>query len=200
MANVIYYDPADANVPDRVTSYLKSVNTPSHDKVANTIVNPDLSAVAGVDQKYWKKNPGPGPDVIEMDAAEKEKVDIELLGEDPASITKLDLVKQIKILEVKTSAYRRIAEIPPKDQGWLGFPEWKQRNLTARSLELVKKMVDNPPLTAGEQTELTDIEGLWTQVVAIRDATTTIEGKINALGTVAEVEAFDVEADPAWPK
>ena len=51
--------------------YIKSVNTPDYEG-PDTIVNPDLSSLVGVDVKYWKRS---GNTVVEMDAAEKQAVD-----------------------------------------------------------------------------------------------------------------------------
>lgn len=66
MANVILYDPGDATVANRVTSYLTSVNTP--DYTSNSLINPDLSGVSGVEQRFWKVSDGT---VIEMSVSDK---------------------------------------------------------------------------------------------------------------------------------
>lgn len=57
-----------ASVLHRTTKqYLESVHTPNHDE-ADWIINPDMSAVAGVPEKYWKIT---GDTVSEKDASEK---------------------------------------------------------------------------------------------------------------------------------
>lgn len=71
MANVIEYDPADPIVVNRVIAYLKSVNTPDYG-AGNYLVNPNLSAVSGIDEKYWKVDT---VSVVEMNTAEKEAID-----------------------------------------------------------------------------------------------------------------------------
>ena len=64
-----------ANVINRTTKqYLRSVNTPDF-PVEDWIINPDLSALESVPQKYWKVV---GDTVVEMDQAEKDAVDAAL--------------------------------------------------------------------------------------------------------------------------
>ena len=61
-----------ANVFNKITSvYLRSVNTPDY-LPSEWIINPNLSNVSGIAQKYWK---AVGESVVEMDAAEKDVVD-----------------------------------------------------------------------------------------------------------------------------
>ena len=51
--------------------YRKSINTPEF-STSDWLINPDLSGVDGVPQKYWKVV---GDTVVEMDQAEKDAVD-----------------------------------------------------------------------------------------------------------------------------
>jgi hypothetical protein len=61
-----------ANVLNKTSlQYLESVNTPDYPP-ADWMINPDLSAVAGVRQRYWKIVSG---SVVEMSQAEKDAVD-----------------------------------------------------------------------------------------------------------------------------
>jgi hypothetical protein len=61
-----------ADVVNRSTvQYLHSVNTPDYSDVF-WIINPDLSALIGVPQKYWKVV---GDTVVEMTVSEKNAVD-----------------------------------------------------------------------------------------------------------------------------
>ena len=61
-----------ADVLNRTTlQYLQSVNTPDY-PVGDWVISPDLSAVAGVPQKYWKLT---GDIVSEMTQPEKDAVD-----------------------------------------------------------------------------------------------------------------------------
>ena len=68
MSNIVVYDQAHADVPGKVTSYVKSVNTPDYDGETNKLVNPDLSALAGVPVAYWKHSAG---SIVEMTDTEK---------------------------------------------------------------------------------------------------------------------------------
>lgn len=63
-----------ADVLNRTTKqYLKSVNTPNF-PTADWIINPDLTAVAGVPSKYWKIT---GDVVAEMSSAEKDTAELD---------------------------------------------------------------------------------------------------------------------------
>lgn len=48
------------------------------------------------------------------------------------------------------------------------LPEWKQRNLLARSVELQNKVLGGTALTVEEQGELDAIQALWDKVKTIR--------------------------------
>lgn len=72
MSSVVIYDPSDTVVANRVTQYLPTANTPEYSGNPNTLINPDLSAVAGVSAKYWKYSSG---DIVEMSSAEKDAYD-----------------------------------------------------------------------------------------------------------------------------
>lgn len=62
-----------SNALNRVSLQLKSsVNTPDF-PADEWVINPDMSAVEGVDNKYWKLN---GDIVSEMNPAEKDAVDL----------------------------------------------------------------------------------------------------------------------------
>ena len=74
MANIIVYDPSDVNVAYRVTSYHRSAHTPDYDAEVNKLVNPDVSGVSGVQQKYWKVSGSPLA-VVEMTPSEKITID-----------------------------------------------------------------------------------------------------------------------------
>ena len=54
-----------------IYNYLRSVHTPDFDP-ADWLINPDLSGVSGVPEKYWKVS---GDSVVEMSQAEKDAVD-----------------------------------------------------------------------------------------------------------------------------
>lgn len=72
------------------------------------------------------------------------------------------------------------------------FPEHKQRNYIARSVELTKKVADGGVLDAGELAEETLIQGLWDRVKAIRAHSDVLVAAVNA----------DVNADitVGWPE
>lgn len=76
-----------ADVLNRTTKvYLRSVNTPDY-PTESWIINPDLSGVSGVLQKYWKIV---GDTVVEMTQPEKDAVD-------EAEIAKTILPKNFRV-------------------------------------------------------------------------------------------------------
>lgn len=77
---------------------------------------------------------------------------------------------------VKADAYSKIISI---------VPEWKQRNLTARGVQLLRKMIDDTA-SAEEIAEANDIETLWGEVKDVRNASDAAETSINAVETHAE--------------
>lgn len=72
MSDVVIYNPDDTVVANRVTGYLLSVNTPDYEDNPNALINPDLSSVSGIAQKYWKVDTG---NVAEMSSGEKTSLD-----------------------------------------------------------------------------------------------------------------------------
>ena len=92
------------------------------------------------------------------------------------------------IYAVKAEAGRRILAIAP---------EWKQRNLTARAAELLRKGEGN--WTAEEQAEVSKMDGLWDRVKALRAASDTHETAVAAM-TPAELAAFEPMEDILWPE
>jgi len=66
-----------SDVINRTTKqYLKSVNTPDYSDT-DWIINPDLSSLTSVPQKYWKIS---GDNVLEMNTEEKAAVDYAIGG------------------------------------------------------------------------------------------------------------------------
>ena len=66
--------------------------------------------------------------------------------------------------QIKVEAARRILEVAP---------EWYQRNLTARAVELALKGVDN--WTAEEQAEVAEGQAIWDEIKGIRAASNALE-------------------------
>lgn len=81
---------------------------------------------------------------------------------------------------VKAEAMRRILAIAP---------EWRQRNMIARSVELLHVGQEN--WTSEEQAEVTAMQAIWDQISAIRAASDTIE--------MMDPRPPDITADALWP-
>lgn len=75
MAEIVVYDPSSPVVAGRVTMYIPSGNTPTYDGNANTLINPNLTAVSGISQNYWKEDSG---GIVEMSQGEKDSIDAAL--------------------------------------------------------------------------------------------------------------------------
>jgi hypothetical protein len=48
-------------------------------------------------------------------------------------------------------------------------PEWRQRNMIARTTELQDKRINGLALTEGEEAEIIAMRGIWSQIKAIRE-------------------------------
>lgn len=90
--------------------------------------------------------------------------------------------------EAKIEAGRRIVALAP---------EWKQRNATARGVELTDKKASGEPLTADEQAEVDAMKALWLAISAIRAASDDLETAIAGMDD-AGLQALDVTADEHW--
>lgn len=77
----------------------------------------------------------------------------------------------IRISDIKAEANRRIIEI---------LPEYKQRNLLARMVELL----DKETLTAEEQTEKDAAKAVWATIQGIRTTSNTAETDGTALADI----------------
>jgi len=69
---------------------------------------------------------------------------------------------------VKLEAKRRIIAV---------YPRWKQRNLTARGVELVKIRVLVGSWTVDEQTEVDAIQAVWDWVKSVRTSSDALEAQ-----------------------
>jgi len=102
----------------------------------------------------------------------------------------IDYLKAEKKNEVKFKASEKILDI---------IPEWKQRNITARCIEIVDRKVDSIA-TPEEVAELDSYRAFMQTVTRpIRAASDSIEAEIDALTTEADVKAYNVRTNPLWP-
>jgi hypothetical protein len=112
MASVIIFDENDPIVPNRVIEFLQSGNTPDYENLPNALINPDISAVSGVLQKYWKVESGK---IVPMNSIEQRRID---------NIPKEEEVQTVRIVEEnlnpkeRTQGHYKIQgysiDIPPK--------------------------------------------------------------------------------------
>lgn len=104
---------ADVVVFGEKTEYLKSVNTPDYESNPNAVVNPDLSAVAGVNRKYWKLSKGA---VAEMTTEEKAVVDAAEVAARKSVADSLDvgmrvaLTALVKVINLRLPTNQKIAQ------------------------------------------------------------------------------------------
>lgn len=97
----------------------------------------------------------------------------------------LKTAKTLKKTEFKRKAHNVIVS---------RLPDWKQRNLTARMVELVDKGKQN--LTTTEQAEMDAARTEWAWVKDVRTESDRVETEVEAAETNEEVEAVT----PAWPE
>lgn len=84
--------------------------------------------------------------------------------DEPSPVTLVAPKPPVQPDDIKDEASRRIIVL---------CPEWKQRNLTARAAELVKKGQDN--WTPEETSEWESGEALWAKIKHIREKSNEIE-------------------------
>lgn len=75
------------------------------------------------------------------------------------------------------------------------YPDWKQRNMTMRSLTLQ----NTNPLTDAEQTELTSISAAWDWIESVRTASGQVEADLLAMGIATAME-YDISTSSHWPE
>ena len=71
------------------------------------------------------------------------------------------------------------------------YPDWKQRNMTARGVELTFKVAQGEALAAGETDEIAALQAAWGWIKAVRAASDTLE----ALDPIPA----DFAEDARWP-
>lgn len=92
-----------------------------------------------------------------------------------------------KVIAAKAEAASRINTLAP---------DFKQRNMIARGVELTDVVVGGGSLTAPEVAEKAALQGAWDYVKAVRAASDTIEAEILASTDPASI---DVAGHAAWP-
>ena len=130
-----------ADVVHRTTlEYLRSVNTPEY-PVIDWIINPNLSALAAVPQRYWKVS---GDLVVEMTAGEKTAKD----AADAAAIVSSDqtVAKADCDLRAETAIVQTLVDEINVLRQWLA--SFKVEVAAASNLADLKTRVATLPATA----------------------------------------------------
>lgn len=99
------------------------------------------------------------------------------------------VLRQQAVVAIKAEAARRIE---------LLAPEWRQRNMTARGLELLMLSMQRT-LTADEAAEIVAIEAVWMMIKAVRAASNGVEAEVMVMSDIAALESFDAVTHPGWP-
>lgn len=99
------------------------------------------------------------------------------------------VLRQQAIAGIKTEAGRRIEAVAP---------EWRQRNMTARGLELLMLGMQRA-FTADEAAEIVVIESVWISIKAVRAASNVIESAVGQMTDIGMLESLDVSAREEWP-
>lgn len=92
-------------------------------------------------------------------------------------------------LKVKAEAREKIIAFVNED---------KQRNYTARYVELLKKQLIQGNLTQSENDEITAMAVIWARVKAIRASSDSIELEIDNLGSAEAVRDYVIEPNLLW--
>lgn len=92
-------------------------------------------------------------------------LDITQLQNDFANLLAADNETK-RVAAIKEEAGRRIIA---------KYPEWKQRNMLARSLELTNKVAMTGTLTGDEQAEVAAMQVVWSWIKDVRDVSSLAE-------------------------
>ena len=117
------------------------------------------------------------------------------IGDDFPTSAELDTawllcLQEEKKEQTKEEAYSRIIDI---------LPEWKQRNYTAKSVELTEKKVDGIALTQEDTAMLNIIKVAWTLIQEIRAASDNIEIELDSISIIEDIEVYDIKNNILWP-
>lgn len=96
------------------------------------------------------------------------------------------------IAEIKQHARERILA---------RYPDWKQANMTARSLELTGLLATGTTLTGAEQAELTAMKGVWAWIKSMRAKSNEHEAALAVLVAASDfagILAYDWRI--GWPE
>lgn len=180
-----------ATVLNRITKELfDSVHTPDY-SAPEWLINPDLSAVEGVEAKYWKIR---GDEVEEMTAEEKAQVDS---GE-------LDAYKAERIRQIDAHTTELILAGFPFDNHNFSMSEAAQRNWTGMGTVLALGMMSFPfPISTVDegvyilQSQEHCLQFLGTYMLYQASPSyplaqgRTLKAQVNAATTKAEVDAVE---------
>lgn len=105
----------------------------------------------------------------------------------PASATAAPI-----IVEVKLHARERILA---------RYPDWRQANMTARSVELTETLATGGVLTADEQAEVAAMKAAWAWIKSVRVKSGEHEAAINALVDLSDFSGIlTYDWRSGWPE
>ncbi len=173
-----------ANVVNRTTKqYLTSVNTPDF-PTEDWIINPDLSAVAGVPSKFWNIT---GDVITEMSDAEKDTAELRNVKEDKSDA--IDAKTERLISEGFIYATKRFSLSLSDQTTMAGMHQVKDD--VALTYPISWNTIDNRDTYDIE--DAADLDALYLACLgAIRthlDSGTSLKGDVRASTTIAEVDA-----------
>lgn len=135
---------------------------------------------------------------IPADAIVLPDVDFDLINEDPIGLSRYGFDGSNVIERLDTKQLMKVEEINKwaHDEIIKSWPEWKQRNATARLLELTIFTNSGGTLTTAESIEVSDITDIWVWIKAVRDESNRVTSMVLSATSVSDV-AFD--EDPILP-
>jgi len=109
-----------------------------------------------------------------------------LEGGVPEPAQTLEEAKINKKLEIKSETGRLITSF---------FPEHSQRNLLARTSELILKKMNNT-ISSAEESELSQNEAIWNWVKLVRTESSVAVSQVDARQSISEVEGMSYSLTP----
>ena len=163
--------------------YLASVNTPDY-PIETWIINPDLSAVAGVVVEYWKIT---GDVVTEMSSAEKDAA--ELPSVKNAKCAAID-TRTAELIDQGFSYSSKTFSLSLASQSMLEG-SYPVKNHVSLTYPIVWNTIDD--LDTISLADATDLENFYLTALgtfrARRDSGTTLKDQVRAASTIAAVDA-----------
>lgn len=78
------------------------------------------------------------------------------------------------------------------------YPDWKQRNMTARAVDLLSKTFDKT-ISPDEQAEVAQLQAAWAWIKSVRAHSNVLEAEVNGASALSDLAAWQAHGWPIAP-